>query len=440
MESNGFASRLELVSIAKKVLSDNRVSPREIHLLCSFQQTGEIPTYLKVLSTVALPLSILTGALFAMYPDYFDVLFQQLPWWTNLSPEFLAGFDYMWTIIGEPVGKPNLFFHLQNIVLYSFGILGIKSIIYSIHYKSWINLVLEGQMTVKQKLDQGTLEYSLQPGFSIVFIGKGDFIGMQFVLNHPKNQTLTLSKNSVKYTNVWNKYQNDDHFDNFNTIMERSYAKEAGEYILFPVQDDQIFLPSETAYDIPPYQLDLLCQDIRMIEIEHGWEHKPIIIVGDRFHHSDVRSEDDSSSIEESEEHISLEQIAQRHKKIVIVDPTDLVLQKIIQEAGNKKIVFRGTPEGLAEYKSRFYSRLQDLGYKQPKNPEGTFIIGYDLYEDQIEQQSLCSKLDNYYPIVLSKTTYDSLTRNKIPKSRYLYVPDLVLSELKRLAKDNHKN
>lgn len=150
--------------------------------------------------------------------------------------------------------------------MYSFGILGIKSIIDSIHYRSWLNTVLEGQGVLKQQLEQGTVAYHLKPGFSVLFVGKGDFIGMQFVLRHSSNTTFILSERKQKYTNVWNKYVNDDHYSNLNTIMTRSYLQSAGEYILFPVKDDQIFLPSQSAYDIPPYQIDLLYQDIRSIE------------------------------------------------------------------------------------------------------------------------------------------------------------------------------
>lgn len=74
------------------------------------------------------------------------------------------------------------------------------------------------------------------------------------------------------------------------------------------------------------------------------------------------------------------------------------------------------------------------MGYRSRNKSEGTLIVGYDLYEEQVEQQSLCSKLVDYYPVVLSKATHDSLKRAKVDTESFLYVPDLVLKELRRLA------
>ena len=122
--------------------------------------------------------------------------------------------------------------------------------------------------------------------------------------------------------------------------MDRVCNDNSGEYIFFPVRDDQIFLPGQDSYDLSPHKLDILCQDIRAIERKNKWQAKRIIVVGDRYHKSFVQSEQKKGKIRHSEDTISLETIAEKHKKVTIIDPTDLVVLKIIEIADGRKIAF----------------------------------------------------------------------------------------------------
>ena len=203
-----------------------------------------------------------------------------------------------------------------------------------------------------------------------------------------------------------------------------------------PSKTIKSFLPSPTAYDLSPHKLDIFCQNIRKIEKEHGWKAKRIIIIGDREHHSYVRSEDKKSVVKNSEDIISLTSIAKKYKNITLIDPTDIVLKEIIAIAGGRKIVFRATKEGIVEYKDRFYRRLEELGYKRKPSKKGVLTIGYDIFEDQTEQQTLSRTIDDYFPVVLSKSVHDALLRNGYKKSEFLYVPTLVLKTLDKKASE----
>ena len=52
------------------------------------------------------------------------------------------------------------------------------------------------------------------------------------------------------------------------------------------------------------------------------------------------------------------------------------------------------------------------------------------MFEDLTEQQTLSRKVNDYYPVVLSKQVKDALIRNGYGKDEFIFVPDLVLSEL----------
>lgn len=427
-------SKTALLSVSKKVITDEPLSPDEIRTLLSFEKEIEEGNIIKLIKHIALPASLVIGFFFAAFPEAFNSISNDLPYWTNLPHEILLGIDYFWDILGEPVGKTNIIFHLPNFILYSFGVLGIKNIIDSINRKAWIDKVLDSKKKLKGKLEDGNMSYFLSKGHSVLFVGNGDFIGMQYVLNDISGQAVTISSNKPSYTQVWNYYDSSTFYEDLKDVMRRCAGKNAGEYIFFPVKDDQIFLPNEKVYDLSPHKLDILCQNIRNIEKELGWKSKRIIIIGDKFHQSFVHSVDQKNIIPKSADILSLQTLSKKHKNIILLDPTDIVLKKILTIARERKIVFRATKEGIKEYKKRFYKRLKLLGYRERSGKKGILTIGYDLFEDQTEQQTLSRKIDDYYPVVLSKNVQDALIRNGYNQSEFIYVPKLVLSTLSAKA------
>lgn len=425
----------ELIRIAKKIEKSIKVTPSEIAILLSFQKNPDERKGILYLKRSAIPLSLLFGFLFTVFPSDFENIASSMPSWTNLPKDVLTGVDYLWDIIGEPVGKVNILYHIPNIILYSFGILGVKKLFEALDKKSWLDAVLTAQKQLKSQIENGTLNLSMKKGHSLLFVGNGDFIGMQFALNNSNTNTVTISESKPSYTSIWNFYKADTLFEDLKKVIERSGGENAGEYIFFPVKDDQIFLPSPTAHDLSPHKLDIICQNIRTIEKEEKWRPRRIILVGDKFHKSFVISEDQSKIIPKSQDTISLQSISKKYRKVSIIDPTDIVMKEIIQIAKGRKVVLRATRQGMKEYKERFYKRLKGVGYKVTKQ-RGILTIGYDLFEDQTEQQTLSRKINEYYPVVLSKNVHDALIRNGYEKSEFIYVPDLVINSLQQTASE----
>lgn len=427
-------SKKKLIDIAAKIETDAKLSPSEMEYICGFERKSNTNTVLKMLQNLALPASLAFGFLFTVFPNYFQELIKHLPSWTNFSPEILTGVDYLWDLIGEPVRKANILYHVPNIVLYSFGIFGIKKLFDTLDKKTWLDRVLAAKSILSENIKNGTIHASLKKSHSVLFVGKGDFIGMQFVHNHKAAMAITISESKPAYSSVWNFYNANTTFDDLKDVLERSGSENAGEYIFFPVKDDQIFLPDLHEYDLSPYKLDILCQNIRKIEKGNHWKTKRIIIVGDRYHESYVQSEDKNGILKDTEDIISLDSISKKYKQITLIDPTDVVLKQILRIAKGRKIVFRATREGILEYKERFYTRLEKLGYNHKATTDGILTIGHDLSEDLTEQQTLTRKIDDYYPVVLSKNVRDALIRNGYKDNEFLYVPKLVLETLSESA------
>ena len=428
------ASNQLVIRISKKVLTNTHLTPKEITLLLNFQKPQIEKQSIKLLKKSAVPLSLTFGFFFTVFPTEFEALTASLPQWTNLHPQLLAGINYFWDLIGDPVKKVNILYHIPNIILYSFGFFGLKKIIDTLEKKSWLDQVLEAKAKLLIDVDQGKLNIKMNPGHSILFSGNGDFIAMQQTINSTEADTVTISQTKPTYTQIWNRFDIQTLFDDLKDTLKRSDAENCGEYIFFPVKDDQIFLPNEKAYDLSPHKLDILVQNIRIIEKEENWTPKRIIIIGDKFHKSYVHSEDQRKIIEKSRDVISLTSIIKKYPNMTLIDPSDIVLKEIIKIAKGRKIVFRATKEGIAEYKKRFFERLKNLGYTQDTKIKGILTIGYDLFEDQTEQQTLSRKIDDYIPVVLSKPVHDALLRNGYTAKEFLYVPNLVLNHLLKIS------
>lgn len=430
------SKKKKLLSVAAKIRENKKITPEELEEILSFEKNEKETQVISFIKKAAVPVAILTGFLIAVYPQEAQKIASFLPSWTNLNNNALAGADYIWNIIGEPVGKNNILYHMPNVIFYSFGILGIKKLFDAIDRRTWIDKINDAKEKIQEKLNNGTSELKLKKGHSSLFVGKGDFIAQQFAINPPLNQAVVISESRPLYTNLWNYCSIDSSFDDLKTVIDRVCHENTGEFVFFPVKDDQIFLPGSMSYDLSPHKLDILCQDIRSIEKQNKWETKRIIIVGDRFHKSYVVSEQKNGKVKNSEDTISLETIAKKYKEITLIDPTDLVLQKVIEIADGRKIAFRATKEGIKEYKHRFYDRLEKLKYRIKKDKKGILTIGYDLFEDQTEQQTLSRKIDDYYPVVLSKAVKDALIRNGYKLKDFIYVPDLVLKNLSKKASE----
>ena len=425
-----------LVRIAARIQESKPLNPFEIDYLLDFRQGEKEVTLLRKLKKLAVPLSLLFGFFFTVFPERFEQFSMSLPYWTNFSPPLLAGINYFWDLIGDPVKKANVIYHIPNIILYSFGILGVKKLFDLLNKKTWLDRVFNAQKIIQDKVQSGQLDLRMKKGHSLLFVGRGDFIGMQNTLNCGEDETVTVADVKPNYTDIWNYYSVDTLYEDLKDVLVRSDGENAGEYIFFPVKDDQIFLPGLNDFDLSPHKLDILVSNIRVIERELKWKAKRIIIIGDRFHQSFVRSEDSRHAIPKSEDLISLSTIASKYNKVTLIDPTDIVLKRILEIAAGRKIVFRATLSGIKEYKQRFYTRLKLLGHTEAAKKKGVLTIGYDIFEDQTEQQTLSRKIDDYYPVVLSKNVCDALIRNGYKKSEFLYVPELVLMTLMKTASE----
>ena len=431
-EKKKIHKKKELLRISKRVEKNEPLLPKEATYILTFEHLEKESKILGILKRLGLPLSILFGFFITVFPEVAEEIISILPSWLDLPQKLATGLDYLWGIIGNPVEKTHLIYHLPNIFLYSFGFVGARDLVNAIRKKSWLDRVLKAKDTLRTNISKGKALWDLKKGHSVLFVGSGDFIGEE-IARAEKDMAITLSNKLPRHTLVWTHYDLESSFALLKKALEDSGAVDAGEYVFFPVKDSEIFLPGDLAYDLSPHKLDLLIQNIRTTESENEWTNKKIIIVGDKYHKSVIETAGRVEETRRATETITLETIMKRNPNVTLIDPTDVVLQKILELSNGRKILFRASRQGLYEYKDRFYKRIEELGYKERKDEKETFTVGYDVLEDQTEQQSIANRERGYFPVVLSSDVLDSLLKNGYRKDQLIYVPDLIISRIREI-------
>lgn len=70
--------------------------------------------------------------------------------------------DYLWSILSNPIEKQNIVYHLPNIVLYSFGIVGIKNLLERLERKTWLDKVFDAQEILKERVKNGEQNWAMK--------------------------------------------------------------------------------------------------------------------------------------------------------------------------------------------------------------------------------------------------------------------------------------
>ena len=282
-----------------------------------------------------------------------------------------------------------------------------------------------------------TLRWKMRSGYTGLMVGDGDPLADEFVRSRAADEVLLLATRRQEVSDIWIRVTDDAGLDGLIEAFDLASFDRCGRLILMPVQEQHAVFPPADAYDISPERLeDLLC-NIRALEdrlesqLPGGRRRIPIIVVGDRRQATVIQSYDEVSHepLAEMSTVITLESIAAKlEDRLIIIDPTDVVLRRVIQLANGARIDFRGTEESRAMYEDQFRRRLQELGYRVT-DPGRVFHMGYNITDDPTVADS-----QNTAAVILTAAARDSLLHKGYPPDRILYVPELVIREITSLG------
>ena len=382
---------------------------------------------------VAAWISLFFASVLVIFPEVGEALIDVLPGFFLLPERLAKALDYLWGLVGKPVGKQHLMYHLPNIIVYAFGVAGIRMLWRKIYKNNWKDLVEEAQNTLRAQVAEGTGRFQFAPGFSLLFAGDGDRIAQSLVSDNPHIGP-TIASQKPNYTPLWGAFTAGDGEKGFERALERFNSNDAGEYVLFPVVDAHLFLPGPKEYDAPPHRVEIAVRRIRHFEATKGWGKKRILIVGDREQSSSfVTTSGDGTQVTEHDR-VTLQSISENYEKVTVVDPTDVTLRKIIEFADGRHILFRASDDGVERYGAAFYQRLFRLGYTPSR--EGYLTVGYDISDLETEHQIVAMGHSDYLPVILSRDIFDLLPEAYRSQSDFIFVPHLIKRELQALVRE----
>ncbi len=393
-----------------------------------FQETSQTG---KIMLKVAAAISLFFASVLVIFPEVGEMLIDFLPGFFLLPERLATALDYVWGLVGKPVGKRHLMYHIPNIIIYAFGVAGVRQLWRRINKNNWKDLVEDSQEKLRKIIAEGAGRFAYAPGFSLMFVGEGDQIGKSLVLDDPIIGA-TICSRCQPYTDLWGKYETSEGEEGFVRVLDQFNAEDAGEYVLFPVQDENLFLPGEFEYDIPPHRVDIAVRRIREYETGKKWDPKRIIIIGDKEQKSRFSTASSDGRLDALHDDISLQTVAESYENILVFDPTDATLLKIIEIADGREILFRASDQGIEKYSQRFFARLALLGY-EPSSSE-SLTVGYDISDLETEHQVVSQKKSAYLPVILSRDVFDGLLNTHLQNDAYIFVPRLVKQELQKLV------
>lgn len=419
-----------LVKMANAIRDGEKISAETVKPFLDYK-IPEISRAGRMMLRVAAAISLFFASVLVIFPEVGQRMIELLPGYFLLPERVARALDYVWGLVGKPVGKQHLMYHLPNIIIYAFGVAGVRQLWRKIHRGNWKDLVQDSQEKLRKMIEEGTGRFTFPPGFSLLFVGESDQTARSLVIDDP-TVGATFSPRRQPYTSFWGKFDVGEGEEGFARVLEQFNAEDAGEFVLFPIRDQHLFLPGPHEFDIAPHRVDIAVRRIREFEEENGWDKKRIIIIGDKEQKSRFLTASVNGRISTQNDEICLRSIARNHQDIIVLDPTEATLAKILEIAGGRQILFRASDQGVEKYSAEFYRRLALLGYAPNKSQSLT--IGYDISDLETEHQVVCQKESAYLPVILSRDVFDGLVTNHLREDAYIFVPRLVKRELQRLV------
>jgi len=435
--------------VTREILTSGELDPKLVHQFLDYSPDSMLQsaaTKLAAMTTwIGAVVAVVVGLLFAAYPEIPFGIREATPG-LRLNIRLHDAFNYVHGIHFGEVTEQHLIDHVPDLgfdlallaPLYGLLVWGF------VHF-GWRRRLLSLGGVARELVENGslparapvTLRWKMRFGYTGLMVGDGDPLADEFVRSRAADEVLILATRRQEVSDIWVRVTDDAGLDDLIKAFDLASFDRCGRLILMPVQEQHAVFPPADAYDISPERLeDLLC-NIRALEdrLESpppgGPRRIPIIVVGDREQATVIHSFDEAGreAVAGLSTAITLETIAAKlGESLIIIDPTDVVLRRVIEMAAGGRIDFRGTEESRAMYEVQFRRRLQELGHRVT-DPGRVFHMGYNITDDPTVADSM-----NTAAVILTASARDALLHKGYPSDRILYVPDLVIREITSLG------
>ncbi|MEK6952076.1 MAG: hypothetical protein AABX29_03605 [Nanoarchaeota archaeon] len=324
---------------------------------------------------------------------------------------------------------PALRDHIPYLLLEGAGIWGAAKTLPSfLNIRTKRTKIKEAQASVRERIDQGEQAFKMKEGHTAAFVGSGDRTGELLSAEKPEDEVILYASAKLD-SRVWERISSEGLQSELFNSLDRGDFEKAGEVVLFPIKDEDMFLPDNEGHDMTIDEMRAL---IRMVDDyceARGIEKKRVIIVGRRTMSETYTDRTQAGIISEREETLQdlVESISEsRQAETEIFDPTEVIVQDIITRAQGRQIQYSATSKGDERYGERLIELFKSLGYEPTKSE--TLRVLYDITDTPTEERVDTEDL----AVVLDTARKHSLINRGMSPENIIVVPELILENLSR--------
>lgn len=295
----------------------------------------------------------------------------------------------------------------------------------------------EQQTAVRQKVESGEMKYEMAEGHTAAFVGSGDWLADRLQETKGSDQVMQYANMKIG-SRVWQMIQHQNRQEEIFEVLDRGDFKSAGEVLILPVKEEDMFLPGESGHDMSLDEIQNLVEIFDSYCDSRGIDRKKVLIVGRKtLGETYVHRTGEGSEAIDTDSH-TLEQrvdaMAQKRGDIEIVDPTEIVMRRIAELARGRKISLTGVKASDERYGKRFFEALKEIiGEKAESKSEGGEVkVFYNITDIPTEVHVG----GNDIAVILDSSKRDALIRKGISEENIIVVPDEVLRVLGRKVEE----
>lgn len=296
--------------------------------------------------------------------------------------------------------------------------------------------VLETQNLLREQLKDGKVAYKMARNHTAAFVGNGDKLATRLQEVKPMDEVMQYA-NMPLDKEVWQYIKPDATEKELFQILDRGNLISAGEILIMPVKSSDMFLPGIDGHDM---MLDEVEGIINMVDDyceSKKVAKKRIIIIGNKYMPQVYHSRQGARKYEESK--VTLEDLVNRIKSLragadlIVDDPTQLVMKKIVDLAQGRSIEFYATQAGDKRYGEQFYDLLDNKLKYKPSVKKKVRVL-YDIIDTPTEVRATP---EGDIAVILDHWRKESMIKKGITEENIIVVPDLVLTHLSQRVEES---
>ncbi|KKQ52730.1 MAG: hypothetical protein UT19_C0003G0067 [Candidatus Woesebacteria bacterium GW2011_GWB1_39_10b] len=290
----------------------------------------------------------------------------------------------------------------------------------------------EQQTIVRQKTESGEMKFKMAQGHTAAFVGKGDWLADRLQEAKPDDQVMQYAQLKID-SGVWQIIQKLDRQEEVFETLDRGDFQSAGEVLILPVKDEDMFLPGDEGHDMSLDEIESLVSVLDAYCKSRNIESKRILIVGRKALKESYVTRTGDGEIETNSETLEerVKIMTQKRGETEIIDPTEIVMRRIMKLADGRKLTLAGTTASDERYGLRFFQALEEMGGYEPGTGEEIRVL-YNITDIPTEMHVG----DNDIAVILDPSKKQSLVNRGVPEENIIVVPDIVLDVLDKKVEE----